>query len=128
MKSYFAFGFVLIISILLGSGNAVFGQSPIGNTGERDEMPAAVKSMQGTSGYETEVKKWEASKAVTPESQQREAQSKVAALQSAGLSTPSTTVKSVSSSENTPYHQYKGIGDPEKAKEAWAKDQAAKKE
>ncbi|MEY3443918.1 MAG: hypothetical protein RLZZ519_2199 [Bacteroidota bacterium] len=117
-----------MISLLFGSVNAAFGQSPSFNGGTTDEMPAAVKNMQGTPGYETEVKKWEASQSVTQESQQREAQSKVAALQGAAYSAPSMPAKSVTSSLNTPYHLYNGISDPEKAKEAWLKDQAAKKE
>lgn len=131
MKNLFGTGFLVMFVLLFGLGNQVLGQNSSGEpvpATPAGEMPPALKNMQGSDDYSKELQKWQASQQQSPELQKQQAAKDVAAMSAAKLETPGSATKVVSSSDNTPYHHYKGITDPVKAKEAWAKDQAAGKE
>jgi hypothetical protein len=87
------------------------------------EMPAALKNMQGQPGFDQEHEKWVATQNPTPAQQAAQIQKDVQTLQNANWKTPTEAPAPRTSSEGLPYHNYKGISDPEKAKAAWVNDQ-----
>ncbi len=121
---------LLVCLIATFTGISAFGQvaksAEANTTTKAGEMPPALQNMQGKPGYDQEHQKWEQSKNVTPEQQKAHAAKAVQQLNSAQWKSSQSVSPAKSSAKGTPYENYKGIGDPEKAKAAWAKDQAAK--
>ena len=90
------------------SGKTVIQASP------QTEMPPALSNMKGTPGFDAEYQRWQ-------ESQKGGAgvisQDKPAVNPQAQLEGVKPSVDS-----KAPYYLYKGISDPEKAKQAWYED------
>lgn len=121
---------LLVCLVAMFMSISVFGQTAKGaeasTTAKSGEMPPALQNMQGKPGYDQEHQKWVQSQNVTPEQQKAQAAKAVQQLNGATWKAPQVPTVTKSSSEGSPYHNYKGISDPEKAKAAWAKDQAPK--
>lgn len=114
--------FVALVGLLLlCMGNStLMGQSP-GGSGGSSEMPPALQNMASGPEKDAEMKKWEQSQHPDPKSTEQQVQRNLEILRK-GKWVGVPQVPSVSSSKGTPYHNYQGITDPAKAKEAWAKD------
>jgi len=117
--------FVGIITGFSAYGQAAKTAEPTTTT-KSNEMPPALQNMQGKSGFEQEHQKWEQSQHVTPEQQKAQAAKAIQQMNAAQWKSPQGVAAPQNSSQGTPYHNYKGISDPAKAKAAWAKDQAPK--
>lgn len=120
---------VLVCFMCIGFSAAASAQvvnpSSAAESVSAQEMPPALKNMEGTPGYDLEHQKWLLSQHTTPLQEKAIIERDVNALKQAQWNAPETPVTTTSNSEGAPYHNYKGITDPVKAKEAWMADQPA---
>jgi dihydroorotase-like cyclic amidohydrolase len=118
---------LLACLIFMMASTSMFAQAGKSAEGTKSatasEMPPALKNMEGKPGFDQEHAKWVATQNATPAQEAAQVQKDVQALQNANWKTPTDAPAPRTSSEGTPYHNYKGISDPEKAKAAWERDQ-----